>query len=190
MDVQGLLDWCKANTYITDKPDADWIDLFRAARADLVGVVRVQKTSTTDLALDVPGYELPTNFKEAQIVRLSADGVAYTTIDRIPVENFDDTGYKIWGKEIIIQPTPDASVTSGLQMYYWAYPDELTGTTTQVIDLPNPYLYGYYALAAAALEGREMTVENRHYQEYIKLRSEFSQMENVKEPGLKMEVIS
>jgi hypothetical protein len=189
MTFAELILWCEDNSVNTESTDSQWLDMFRAARADLMDVIRVQKTATTNIVAGQDEYSLPSGYKTVHIVRTKESSDAeYKTIDVLYVDDFDSEGYKIWGNEIILQPKPSTNVTDGVKVYYWSYPAEITATT-QTIDLPTPYLYGYYALAMNAMAGRELTVENRHYREYLKLKDQYSGMEKIKEPPLKMELI-
>lgn len=189
MTINELVTWCQDNSVVTTTLISQWMDMFRAARDDLMDVVRVQKSATTNIVAGQDEYALPSAYKTIHLVRLKSSASSdYRTIDQLYVEDFDGDGYKIWGSEIILQPKPDENVSAGLKVYYWAYPAPIT-SGTQVIDLPSPYLYGYYALAMNAMAGRELTVENRHYREYLKLKEQYSGMERVKEPPTKMELI-
>lgn len=185
MTVAELIAWCNLQVDNT-VDDADWIGYFNEARIDLLDILRLEETSTTDLVADQNEYALPSDYYSMGRVRVKVDG-EYETYERLRIDDSNLDGYKIWADEIILSPDITSAVVAGLKLYYYKKPIELTATT-DTIDIADPYLYGLYACAKVELGDKALSVSNRYYSEYLERRNNRKREADTLRPVIAREV--
>jgi len=115
-------------------------------------------TATSNIVSGTANYDLPSDFyKILLVVATDSDGDDSTldpmSLDR--AQNADAEGYYLMNDDIYIVPEPDASVTSGLVLYYISIPTEVTAGASAVplSDHFEDAIVEYAVLKAKARQG-------------------------------------
>jgi hypothetical protein len=143
-----------------------WIN---RALDDLSPYANYQKASTISLVADQKQYALPSDL--IRIVHL-LDEDKLVEYQQIPVNDLYSTGYKRWGNNIIIQPTPKEN--RDLTLYYQARLPHLVNAD-DVPAIPEEYhdLLVLYAVAKAKYQDEEESMQNNAMQEYMMRKDQF-----------------
>jgi hypothetical protein len=136
---------------------------------DLSPYANYQKSSTISLVADQKQYTLPSDLYK--IVHL-IDEDKMIEYHQIPVNDLRSYGYKQWGNNIIIQPTPKES--KDLTLYYKARLPHLVNAS-DVPEIPEEYhdLLVLYAVAKAKYQDEEESMQNIAMQDYMMRKDQF-----------------
>jgi hypothetical protein len=102
-------------------PNADITTWINRALDDLTLVTRYKKKTSIPLVNGVSDYTLPTDFLDTKLVTINGP----TKLDRLPLDDFTSTGYKVLGNVLSIQNTPKTSGT--IDLIYLATLPHLSG---------------------------------------------------------------
>lgn len=147
---------------------------FNRCLDDLSPYAKYSQTSTISLVKDTKQYALPTDLIEIQYL-IDTD----KELHEINITDFYQTGYKKWGSNIIMQPTPTESKT--LDLYYYATLPHLVNPG----DIPTIRedfhdLLVLYAVAKARYKdeytGEDAFLYTTEYQEYLTRKEEFKRI--------------
>ena len=178
MLVSELITWCNGKyepdeTSSFDISDNTWIRYFNQCLTEYKPNFKIRITETADIVSGQTNYPIPLdesgNFGVASIDRLfqSDDGSTYYELTYCDLrEDIPLKRYAIWDNELVIAE-PSANVTAGLKMYY-NKTHEVIDATSDSIEIQNPYLIGYFALA-------EVEEADRQLQDALYYRQKFQE---------------
>ena len=112
---------------------------------------------TTNIASGTASYALPTNFWIPIVVSVTDSAGDTTEYDALSIERTldpDAEGYYLRNDKTYLYPTPTASVTSGLNIYYIPVPTDTSTTLPMGDDLGDAYI------AWAVMRGKLRQGEN------------------------------
>lgn len=139
--------------------DDEIIDVFNEVedRLTVIGNFEYGETSATESTVaDQQAYDLPSDYKEGSIVKLRFnEGTSYRYPDYISFREFQEkydtdststvpTHYTIYGGQFLLYPTPSASGSSDLTLFYQKDPTDLEGEYDAVT---YPWTHIYMARA-------------------------------------------
>ena len=158
-------------------PNGDLIGWVNRALDDLTPYANVQKSTTITLVPDQKAYDVP-----ADLLRVS-----YLLDDNKPLfpvqmNDFNSYGYKRWGNQFILQPTPEEVKT--LDLYYQARLPHLINSD-DVPSIPEEFhdLLVLYATAMAKYQDEELEMQQEVMQRYLIRKETFIQSQYANDPS-------
>lgn len=134
-------------------PDA-WVEgWIMQGLADLTPVLRLEARATTSVLAGRDEYAAPLDLYDVKLLRLMGE---VEPRQAIPFNDFESTGYKLWGGAIILQPAPASDDT--MEMWYWRVPNAVS-------DVPSAFqhLLTWYAASVYQAEQKEVQVEQTSF---------------------------
>lgn len=155
MTLAELIEAVKRIVDDTSVPD-DWvIGWLNECLGDLTPVLRLEERSVASVIAGMKEIALPVDLYEVRFVRLLSE-----SNPRKPLHPADSvsTGYKRWGKVIILQPPP--TVDDTVELWYWRTPTPLK-ELTDVPEVPEAFqhLLVWYAGALYQSYQRDIDLE-------------------------------
>lgn len=151
-DVKALVD-------DTSVP-ADWLlSWLNQGLADLTPVLRIAERATAGIIAGKSEYALPSNFYDIRQIRFLSENAP---LSELSPDNFTSKGYKIWGKALLLQPTPNKDDT--LEMWYYRTPSALVNDS-DVPEVPEPFqhLLVWYAASLYQVNQQSIDIERATY---------------------------
>ncbi|WP_057766693.1 phage adaptor protein [Cytobacillus praedii] len=135
---------------------------------DLTPYVKHQKHQTYEVIADQSKYPLPTDL--VNIVYLFDE--SNKRVNLVQFDDFSSTGYKMWGNDLILQPTP--KLDSEMNLYYHARLPRLVNPDDIPV-LPEQYhdLLVLYAVAKAKYQDEELEMQSSAWSDYLRRKDEF-----------------
>jgi hypothetical protein len=134
---------------------------------DLTPHAKYQKNSVISLVQGQKSYDVPTDFMK-MIVLIDTD----VALDEVPLYDFNGTGYKLFGNQFIIQPTPIGN--KELDLYYEATLPHLIDESDEP-QIPSQFhdLFILYTIAKRQYQDEEEGLQMNVWNEYQSRKGEF-----------------
>ncbi|WNS74236.1 hypothetical protein RRV45_15100 [Bacillus sp. DTU_2020_1000418_1_SI_GHA_SEK_038] len=151
--------------------NADATQWINRALDDLTPVAKYKKTAAIQLVSGQNQYECPSDIHKIELI------IDEQELSEIPLKDRTSRGYKKWGNDLTIQPTPD---TSGeLTLYYYAKLPHLANSD-DVPTIPSYYhdLLVLFTVAKAKYKEEEPEMQLNAWNEYLAKKREFAAEQN------------
>lgn len=175
MDVGTLI--AKGNRKIDYTIDnQQWFDYFNDCLMELTPILRLETKKTVPLEQGTLTYSTPSDLVEHDIImiRLKKAGI---TLRRLPLDNFTDTGYKIYDGTIELQ-LGGLSLNTGesMDIFYYRKPAQIK-TANQIPDIPEQYrpILIFYGAAKYNQTDEEPENESSFWKDYLFLRAQLEE---------------
>lgn len=168
MDLSQLIK--EVNKDIDDSlPNADITQWLNRGLDDLTPYAKHQKYQAISLVEGQKNYVLPTDLYNIVYLMDENDN---KRINLVQFDDFYSKGYKMWGKELIIQPIPKED--KELTLYYHARLPHLVNSD-DIPAIPEEFhdLLVLYTVARAKYQDEEPEMMNSAYSEYLRRKDEF-----------------
>jgi hypothetical protein len=139
---------------------------------DLSPIAKHQKSTTISLVKDTKIYAVPSDLIAIAALIDETDNINPIEYSALQMRDYANRGYKRWGSDFIIQPTPSEAKT--LTLYYHARLPHLTGDAEPVIPSEFHDLLVLYAVARARYMDEEEGLQLNAWAEYQRRKSEFA----------------
>ena len=174
MLASELITWCNS-IYQPDETstfkitDARWLLFFNQALTELKPYIYLPVTATADIVSGTTEYATPSDFN--YMIRLyKKSGSDYIELNKIDIyQDLNTYDYYIYNDTINLD-TQSSDLTEGLKLYYCKTHSALETTTT--IELKDPYILGYFALARVESSDRQSNEYSLYYNEYLQRRND------------------
>lgn len=134
-------------------PDA-WVEgWIMQGLADLTPALRLEARATASVLAGRDEYAAPPDLYDVRLLRLLGESGPRQAL---PSNDFQGTGYKLWGGAIILRPAPASDDT--MELWYWRVP-------SSVSDVPPAFqhLLTWYAASVYQAEQKEIQVEQTSF---------------------------
>jgi len=152
MDLGQIID--EINKDLDDEIDnAELIGWINRCMDDLSPIVKYQKSAIISKVIGQKEYSLPSDYM--RVVQL-VDGM--NPMNEIPLRDTQSEGYKLWGNQLILQPTP--TTTGNLDLYYEGKLPHLVNPDDEP-QIPSPFhdLFILYTVAKRQYQDEEENMQ-------------------------------
>lgn len=166
--LKQLIDEVK-NIVDDDSIPDGWVKSWlNTALGDLTPVLRLEARATALITAGVSEYALPLDMYDVCQMRLFSESMPRRRLSRT---DFVTTGYKVWGKTLILQPVPTSDDT--VELWYYRVPKTLSDNDDKP-EIPEPFqhLLVWYAAATYQAYQHEASLEQQvFYRRYMEGRA-------------------
>ncbi len=180
MDVANLKGHLESMLGITF--DNEYVfDLFNECLMDLAEVLRIETTAYADLTEEHQTVALPTHHSSGDVHELiMVTAKENGELSRLSLNNDDDKGYKLFGKELTFQmlKLPDK-----VTIRYYRYPQPISKLDDEP-DIPFRFRHAlkYYFTAVHLNDEVEAKMRDENWSKYYRVKNEIN-MQTKKQKG-------